>query len=590
MTTDQRMALLIKFNYNLSLLKKPVGKNQQEKLDKNKLGKTIKSLGKTFNKIFVDEIDINNYKNFVDKIYQIAYSLNEYGIARKLFNEYQILDICLSNIEKLGKEYTKTLFFDIINSLFNERNLEMQGHRNIIDMCKYSFNKTGLFDFYYYMAHIINGMCWCCYRPTNAHKTALKYYEICLTNGFVNGVIYADLIDIYYDYIFSNEQINNEEKEKSFNSFLSYWKGFNKNKHKEDKVFIYRNSILFDKAIGVFIMMNKKPQLDLLILDIEKILESSEIIKLLNYYHNNHYEEFVEFSQKIKTINLVKYYCLTTDLALLQNNWSQAVIGLEKLLDLSFEHTGKKDLNKHNIKTTYDKFFSCYIENEEKFLLQSDTILKLINYYYLYLPNYLATEWIKLFGIFFKKMSSSTQLDDYLIEKINLIGEKNIPDNNFMFKPCEVTKAKKFIDGIYSIILYLKNKPNNNQIKNLVMFLTYNNVFCRVNTDDLDDVNIQFTNPFNPNVKHNQTHILTLATNSIVKHNENTWCFVKGNDIDYDPTYPTYSDYYNSLYQVNKEKELDKTNLTTKTNQYIQAKLNLIKNQIDNWVENKKID
>ncbi len=578
MTTDQRMALLIKFNYDLSLLKKKVGKNQQEKLNKNKLGKTIKSLGKTFNKIFVDETDISNFKNFVEKVYQIAYLLNEYGIARKIFNEYQILDVCLDNIEKLGKEYTKTLFFDIINLLFAERNLEMQGHRNIIDMCKYSYNKTGLVDFYYYMAHIIYNMCWCCYRPTNAHKTALKYYEICLTNGFVNGVIYADLIDIYYDYIFFNEQINNEEKEKSFNFFLSYWNGFNENKYNEDKAFTYRNSILYDKAIGIFIMMNKKSQLDLLIVDIYKIIESSELINLLNYYHNNYYDEFIEFFQKIKNINQVKYYCLKTDLALLQANWSEAVLSLEKLLDLSLEHTSKKDLNKSYIESTFNKFFSHYIENEEKFLLQTDIILKLVDYY-LYLPNYLSTEWIKLFGIFFKKISSSTQSDDYLIEKINLIGEKNIPDNDFMFKSCEITKAKKFIDGVYSIILYLKNKSNKNQIKNLVVFLSNYNPYCRV--DSSDDINFYFSNPFNPNVKSKQATILTWGTNSGVKDYGNTWCYVKGNDIDYDPIYQTYSDYYNGLYEVNKEIELEKKNLTTETNQYIQNKLNLIKNQID---------
>lgn len=174
--------------------------------DKKQFGNKIKLMSRTFNTIFIDVIDINNYKYFIDIICSIVElkSNISYKLGRKIFLDYQIIDICLNNLNLLGKEYLYELYINVISKLFTNCPDGMQQHRDIIDMCKKGYNKTGYIECYYYLAYIINHMCWCCFRPTNAYQIAYKYYQICLDAEYETYLIYMDLIEICHSFIMSD--------------------------------------------------------------------------------------------------------------------------------------------------------------------------------------------------------------------------------------------------------------------------------------------------------------------------------------------------------------------------------------------------
>ena len=88
---DQRNSLKIKGTIELEKID-----FDKDNFDKKDFGNKIKLLSKSFNRNFIDHIDVENYKNFVNTIYGIVDICYKFKLARKIFKDYQIHLICLT--------------------------------------------------------------------------------------------------------------------------------------------------------------------------------------------------------------------------------------------------------------------------------------------------------------------------------------------------------------------------------------------------------------------------------------------------------------------------------------------------------------
>jgi hypothetical protein len=614
---DQRNSLKTKSPINFDTLKW----NSFNKKDKKDLGRKIKLQSKTFNKKFIDNIDIENYKSFVDTIYKIGHKLINYKLAKKLFNDYKIIDLYFDNIRMIEKEYLDYLYLKVIKTLFDIRDFEMQTHRDIIDICKLGYEKTGYIECYYYLAHIIYHMCWCCYRPTNAWKTALKYYELCLSNGYENYSIYEDLIEIYCNYIFNTNkntiqlEIEVEKKEEYFDQFLVYWYKFNE-KYKENTYqlneFAYSN--LFDNFFKLLVQMKKKSLLDAILFDedIQKIekINTEYLADCLYYYHDNHLDDFTSINDKLeKEMDPVNFICLKIKLYVKQNNQTQLISSVEEALNLYFQSIHITKLNKVFFVSISDSIYSFFeYYNENIIVISDDLCIKLINFYYLNLQTYSHNKWIRIFVIFFNNICINRAYDDYLNDKLNVLCENNELNDGLTngFKKYDMLEAKKFIDGIDSITTYLINKKNKESLTALTNFLGKICLFCDNDGDNEVNIKNKYSNPFktitsiseplNESDKNKfgwskKLNIESIGARGSTRNQKfpeafkgNTWCFIKGEDPDYDPMYSTYSDYYNALYGIKDQIEINQK--IESTNEYIQEKINLVKEKIDSFANN----
>jgi hypothetical protein len=581
---DQRNALKIKGSIDFSKLKW----KKFSKKNKKEFGRKIRLQSKSFNLKFIDSIDVENYKNFVESIYKISYDLNNYKLSRKLFNDYKIMDLYFDNIEIIGKEYLDYLYLRVIRTLFDIRDSKMQAHRDIIDICKLGYEKTGHIECYYYLAYIINHMCWCCYKPTNAWKIALKYYELCLSNGYENYEIYRDLIDIYCNYMFHKDTIeleidnDTEKKNEYFNLLQKYWSKINEQHYEEN--FGLTHYLLFDDYFHILIVMKKKSLLDTILFNenITKInkIPNSYLTDCLCYYYDSHFDDFTNIIIRFKKeMTPIDYLDLKIKLYIKQNKQTELITSIEELLKLDIQ--SKEHSNQ--IASLINSFFDYYYENI--FMMSSELCVKLIDFYYLKLQNsYYYRKWKIIFIIFFNVCLCETY-DDYLNNKINMLYDNNESTNILTvdFGRSETYDAKKIIDGIENISNYLINKKNKDLITTFINFLSKVHLFCCYDFEN------KYTNPFKlvkskTKFKQISEPILetTLKTSSETDTKKNnTWCFVKGDDPDYDQVYPTYSDYYNALYGNN-----DQINQKIKsTNEYIQEKINLVKEKIESFMD-----
>ena len=535
-------------------------------LDNKKFGINIKLLSRSFNWNFVDHIDLENYKNFVEIIYDVI--KGEYKLKRKLFKDYQILDICLNNINLLGKEYLLYLYSNIIGCIFTNMPGGMQPHRDIIDMCKKGFNKTGYIECYYYLAYLINHMCICCYKSTNAKNTAYKYYQICLDSEYETYSMYIDLIEICHDFIM-NDNIDKEKKEKYFEQIVKYFEKTKNEKYKEER--FYKN-IRF--LVESSIKLDKKEYLDLIIDIIDyKDYIMNELCKLLCFYHN-YQNDYTRLLEKIKIeLEPNKFDGLMVNVNFNLGNYDEMFSNLYFLIDYNYDKKNKES------RITDNKIIKYMLKNSNT--IDNNIFVKLIDYYNKFSYHY---DWKIIFILFFDKLIGMGVDKKYLDEKINLLKEKKSGYTFLIhkFDKNDTQIAKYFINGIFNITNYLIRQNNENEnenkevIKNFINFLSNINPYC-----DYDNIiNSAYINPFGPEKLDELNLYLSLGEPG----EKETWKIVQGEDPDYDLVYPTYSDYYDALYGIKKNSP-DLDNKITETNNYIQDKINLVKKQIDVYLK-----
>ena len=131
------------------------------KLQENSLksfGKGVNLLARSFNDSFRDETDVENFKDFIIELVTSVENIASFKIIRKIFKQYDIINIALDNHNMLGKDYIFTFIYDHINYIYRN-STNMQTHRDIIDICKNAYNKTGYIECLYFVGSLINGMC-----------------------------------------------------------------------------------------------------------------------------------------------------------------------------------------------------------------------------------------------------------------------------------------------------------------------------------------------------------------------------------------------------------------------------------------------
>lgn len=541
--------------------------NYQLDADKNKknfnkiFGKQIKSLSKSFNHIFVDDIDIEHYKYFVEIIYDIPNKAC-YRIARKIFKDYKILDIYLDNIDMIGKEYLDYLFLTVIQNLFTNLPGGMQPHRDIINMCKKVYNKTGFIESYYYLARIIYHMCLCCYSPTNADDTALKYYELCLANGFEKQEIYKDLINIYYS--------------KCDNNIANFYKIIDystKTTNKQDHIdMIVKLAIKLElnkyiypiEQIGKFLSISNTNELILEVItttdakDIIAALDDSTLIELLTYYYNNYPEYYNIMINEIGKIkSQEKYIKFKLNLFFSLKKYSDMAENLNELLDLWEEEkqsvfSESRYINSHII--------NCLLDN---FDMPDELFTKILT------SKYISFDKIQ-FVLYFDKLKYQSFSKDFLDKNIMELPnyEKFCTYLVHDFGKNHINEAIRFIDGIEKIVEYINaNIQDNKKLRDkMIDFLSKINPYC--DYDNSLDVNgNKYINPFG------QKDLDKLKTYITINDDTDDWDKVYGEDPDYDTVYSTYHDYYNALYKI---KETSPSVNIMKANQYIEMKINKI--------------
>jgi hypothetical protein len=562
---DQRNSLKNKGTIDFDYLKNNF---DQDNFDKRDFGNKIKLLSKSFNTRFIDQIDLENYKNFVNTIYQISYSdiKNSYKLGRKLFKDYKIHDICLDNIDFLGKEYLCYLYSDIIQMMFTNSPGGMQPHRDIIDMCKKGYEKTGYIECYYYLANLINGMCTCCFKPSNADQTAWKYYQKCLESGYENYSLHNDLIKISYNLILDNNNFS-EEKEKYFNQMISSWDYLLVN-FDDDKQFNFQKRLIIDNLIESSIILKKKDYLDNFLNNyFENFLDSLFITEILCFYYDypGEYDKLVELCKTNMKPDKFNKIMLWVNFKL--NKYSDMFTNINFLLEFNYDKKNKLS------RITDDKIICFFLDNLDKF--DNNILLKLIDYYF----KISYHDWKIFFILFFDKLLGLDVDTQYIIDKIVLFDVDNSGCTYLIrdFNKNDTQIAKAFSDGLVNIIEYLTNNNNkltkdSKQISCFINFLSKINPYCDYSNSD----NNKYTNPFGT-ANLDEINIYHKVEDD--KHD--VWNIVTGEDSDYDSVYPTYSDYYNGLYKIKKNsQELD--NKITQINQYIQENINLIKNKFDN--------
>lgn len=225
MKNDQRHALINNANIcNMNLAK--CDSNYEKKH-----GKCINTAYKSFNHIFIDNIDIENFKMFISiiKSDKILDDLNgspnqnewiaRYAIRRKIYHNYKVYDIAIDNYEKLGDEYMSYFLENELYRLYDYINDGLYLCRDIIYICKKGFEKTKQFVFYYYLAHCIYKAE---YKQANYRQLVIKYYNICITNNYEKIEMYYDLHDLYYEMICDKLCSNNDIK-KFYELYESYY-------------------------------------------------------------------------------------------------------------------------------------------------------------------------------------------------------------------------------------------------------------------------------------------------------------------------------------------------------------------------------
>lgn len=562
---DQRNSLKIKGTIELEKID-----FDKDNFDKKKFGNKIKLLSKSFNRDFIDQIDVENYKNFVNTIYGIVDICYKFKLARKIFKDYQIHLICLDNINMLGKDYFCYLYDKVIKRLFTSLPGGMQPHRDIIDMCKKAYEKTGYIECYYYLANIIYHMCICCCRPSNADQTAYKYYQICLDSGYETYSIYYDLIEICYNFIW-NDDIDIKKKQIYFKQIIDYKNKLNDKKYHDEKFYISDMKSINYKLVQSSININDKDNLDLLLNQID-ISDLKGIYENLLCYYKDYPNDFSKLLEKIKNFfEPIEFIDLMIDVNFELGNYQEMLENINHIINLEYNENSKIHL------CINDKIIDYMLENSIN--IENNFFLKLVNFYYI---NKDMSKCKLFFILFFDKIIISDVEKEYLNDIITLFGIKNNDNTYFSmeFDKNYTIQAKKFIDGIGHLTDYLIDKKNKNIIKNFINFLSKINPYC--DYDNQLKLGHNFTNPYGPK-NLNDSNIQLFAEEQGKKY---TWDKVKGDDPDYDLIYPTYSDYYKAIYHIKKNSpELEEQILMS--NNYIQEKFNTVKDKFDNYLKNQ---
>ena len=565
--------------------------------DKKLFGKKIKLLFKTFNKKFKDDIDIENFKNVISIISKLGENARSTRLARKIFYDYQIFDICLENIDVLGKEYFLSLY-DYLIPIVLKGNNSMQNHRNIIDICKKGYNETGFIECYYHLANIIYKWCWCCCRPTNANKTAYKYYNKCLDSGYITNTILYDMGNILNDFI-ENKKIEITKKEEYYEQLIKCYEYVKDEKYTVDTEFYSNQKILKsyqDAIILSSIELNKKDFLDKFIENLD--LDYYNCYNLLCWYYK-YPDDYFNFLEKTKDfIKDDEFLKLMINVNFSLNNYSEMILYITQMID-KVENINQLPKNNYthlncNMKYIVKKDMVYYIiENFVNTDIQ--IFIRLIDCY----ENRNDEYWKLFFILFFDKIiNSGIKNKKYFEEKINSLNDnsKLYTDLATNFGSYDTKLAIKFIDGIVNITNYLieqKNNDNNENydiditIQTFIKFLGKITPFC---SDQIHYNNI--SNPFfvtdntvtNKNTKKGKNtkkdkNKKTTKNNTNSDDDEKPWDVVFGEDSDYDTVYTKYSDYYNALYGFSVSQEFK--NSIIESNNLIKDKLDMIKDKLD---------
>lgn len=548
--------------------------NEFDFRDKNfnskKFGNKIKLLSKSFNSIFVDNIDLENYKYFVNVIYETGNYKFNFKLGRKLFKTYKILELCLSNIDFIGKDFLMYLYEEVINLLFTNNPGGMQSHRDIIDMCKKGYVETGYIECYYYLAWIIERMCSCCYKPSNAEFVSYKYYKICLNTGFENYTIHNDLIKICSNIItWKNCLITNEDEKKIMNENCFAQLVDSRNKISDKKYVHERNYNLnikfsLDFLIESCIKLNKKAHLDNVInlFDYDNI-DLYGFVDVLCYYHTwlDDYNKMLDKAKNsLKVVDFIQ-------LMILVNFKLEKYEEMIQDINLAILTT-ENNFKKKNIINAEILLF--IVENKNNY--DTKFYFNLVNFYYSNENKY----WELLFVLFFDKLIQTNEinnLNDYLNIQINKLENTDI-----YFRENEFLIAKYFIDGVENISKHLINTFNDKLIIKFKKYLAKIYPYCEI-------INIQvytnysgqnYTNPFA--IVSNDDETNKINDDKINDDKIKLWDVVYGEDPDYDIVYPTYKDYLRMLYNEEKQKENIKLeDKIIEINNYIQEKMNYIK-------------
>ena len=508
MKNDQRKSLFTK------------GQQMFDNTDAPTIGKSIKLLAKSFNTIFIDELDINNYMEFIKLLLdrcdksEKCKILNNRAVV-KIIKRHALDDILFNNFSFFNMDQIHDFVTRYINNILATREFGMQSHREVIDICKKGFNITKSYIWYYYLAYCVNHMCICCYKPANAHKTAIKYYELCIDNGFIEqyekyeqgfiATMYGDLIELYEQCIVCDD-LSNVYKHMYFEKII----------HAHDMHCIY-NITQQSGVLNRFSMYKYIISSALSMHNIKFFIDNFEYIKYQTYeyshydidklaivYFDNDSSKFDNYLEYLKDIQDDQSYNETMmNIYGRLNMYKQMTEYLVKYLQCSVHHETNKASHRpicHHVLIKLIKADVC--DN------MSVGVYK---------------EILKYSGSFFDQIMLIDKIsisDDDYINYINEMVNDNIEMRMHDFYHKEIMLSKLFIDSLLKILKILK-KYNSPHIVLFKTFLENNNMFA-------DGYNYDAPcNYFNGESNH---CYLTIDP-------ENKQCYdmiVYGNDVDYD--------------------------------------------------------
>lgn len=583
--TDQRNSLKTKAISNIKNINKLEFNNKNIK-QRREFGRLINLLSKSFNQKFVDDIDIDNFNIFIDTIKNVITHNHSYRTARKVFKNYKVADIVFNNYKKLGKEYVVRFFEDTVRYLFTNLPMGMQAHRDIIDICKSGYNKTSYIECYYFLGRIINNMCICCFKPSNASKTAIKYYKMCVDNSLKCVEMYCDLFEIYVNEIkFKSEtstDINDSYFEgakmcyekykllKDDETMYLHAKKNSRNTYECDNEILLECAIILEKHdyINDYIKNNDIFELyphifvDLLTYFYKHNIDMfNDNIKKLK--ENNNIESLRDVYEKLEMYDVAKDYMIQMLSCENKSNYpdykyiNDILIKCPNLTNIDYDKLTENIIKIKN-KIVKNNQHSHIIKS---FFTFSILISKL---HILQIKN--DNEIIILLDIFFENnyLNSFPSADNYLCYDNCVFGIHRIENYDM---------AKVIIDYVSEAVnIIIKKRP---QYIEQIKYAMINGYFY---ISGFGCYTTYLSNPFD-------TKDETTTLNVNEKTNNTPWDFVTGNDDDYDTVYDDYSSYYNAIYgMTNDERRKDKEKVD-ETNYYIQNKLKILKEKIKNIQE-----